>query len=83
MPPANKQKSDAVRSEYDFSPGVRGEHHLAYRAGSNVVFLEPDVAQAFPDSASVNRALRRVLRSAKKKTQPPRPTRPRSSQSLR
>ncbi len=50
-----------MRPEYDFSHGVRGKHHEAYRAGTNVVFLDSDVAKAFADSASVNQALRLLL----------------------
>jgi hypothetical protein len=51
-----------MRPEYDFSGGRRGVHHQAYRAGTNVVFLEPDLVEAFPDSDSVNRALRLLVR---------------------
>jgi hypothetical protein len=50
-----------MRPEYDFSHAVRGKHHAAYRAGTNVVLLDADVAEAFPDSASVNRALRLLI----------------------
>lgn len=46
--------------EYDFSQGVRGKYAKRYREGCNVVVLEPDVAKAFPDSKSVNRALRHL-----------------------
>jgi hypothetical protein len=56
---------DEIRPEYDFSHGVRGKHYEAYRAGTNVVFLDPDVAQAFADSASVNQALRLLLQLAR------------------
>jgi len=56
--------SDEMRPEYDFSHGVRGKHYQAYRAGTNVVFLEPDVARAFGDSASVNQVLRLLLQLA-------------------
>ena len=49
---------DSLRPEYDFSSGVRGKHHEAYRHGTNVVLLEPDVAELFEDSAAVNAALR-------------------------
>jgi hypothetical protein len=59
--------SDEMRPEYDFSKGVRGKHHSAYQAGINVVFLEPDIAAAFPDSASVNQALRLLVRLSKSK----------------
>lgn len=51
--------------EYDFRPGVRGKYVESYRAGANVVVLEPDVARHFPDSASGNQALRELLRTSK------------------
>lgn len=51
-----------MRPEYDFSRGKRGVHHAAYSAGTNVVFLEPDLVEAFPDSESVNQALRLLVR---------------------
>ncbi len=54
-----------MRSEYDFSSGVRGKHYQAYRAGINVVFLDADVAEAFTDSASVNQALRLLMKLVK------------------
>lgn len=60
------QNPDQLRSEYDFTGGVRGKHHSAYREGTNVVLLDPDVARAFPDSPSVNRALRLLLEVAEK-----------------
>lgn len=56
--------NDEMRPEYDFSHGVRGKHYQAYRAGTNVVFLEPDLARVFPDSASVNQVLRLLLQLA-------------------
>ena len=59
--------SDDMRPEYDFSQGVRGKHYKAYQAGTNVVFLEPDIAAAFPDSASVNQALRLLVRLSRTK----------------
>jgi len=58
-----------MRSEYDFSKlkgGVRGKYAERYRAGANLVALEPDVAKAFPDSKSVNDALRSILAVAKR-----------------
>ena len=66
MSRAKNRKAEVFRAEYDFSDGVRGRHYLAYKAGTNVVFLDPDVAKAFPDSLSVNRALRLLLELAKK-----------------
>lgn len=67
MRQAKKRKTDDLRSEYDFSTGVRGKHHRAYRASTNVVILEPDVAEAFPNSSSVNQALRALMGVAKRK----------------
>jgi len=63
--PVQQNDSDEIRPEYDFSHGVRGKHYEAYRAGTNVVFLDPDVAKAFGDSASVNQALRLLLQLAR------------------
>ena len=65
-PEADQEQTDELRPEYDFSKGVRGRHHEAYRKGTNVVFLEPDVARVFRDSDSVNRTLRSLLDLAKK-----------------
>jgi len=50
-----------MRPEYDFSGGVRGKHYKAYQQGTNVVFLEPDIAETFKDSAAVNHALRMLM----------------------
>jgi len=61
----HQSDNDEIRPEYDFSHGVRGKHYEAYRAGTNVVFLDPDVAKAFADSASVNQALRLLLQLAR------------------
>lgn len=57
---------DELRPEYDLRAllkgGVRGKHVARYRAGANLVLLDPDVARAFPDEAAVNEALRLVIR---------------------
>jgi len=61
-----KPKSDDLRPEYhlDYSKAVRGKYYKRIlKEGTNVVVLEPDVAKAFPDSASVNIALRVVLKA--------------------
>lgn len=57
--------NDEMRPEYDFSGGVRGKYYEAYMQSSNVVILEPDVAEIFRDSASVNEALRLLAKIAK------------------
>jgi hypothetical protein len=54
-------ETDEMRSEYNFSSGVRGKHHRAYNEGTNIVLLEPDVAEVFKDSKSVNHALRMLM----------------------
>src|SRR2546428_636050 len=48
---------DDMRPEYDFSGGVRGKFYKEYMKGTNVVLLDPDVAEVFPDSRAVNEAL--------------------------
>lgn len=57
--------ADTMRSEYDFSNAVRGVTAARYAQGTNVVLLEPDVAQLFPDSRAVNEALRTLARLAR------------------
>ncbi len=54
--------ADTMRPEYDFSNAVRGVTAARYAEGTNVVLLEPDVAQLFPDSQAVNEALRTLAR---------------------
>ena len=73
MSQAKNRKTDELRPEYDFTSGVRGKHHAAYKAGTNVVLLDPDVARAFPDSSSVNTALRLLLEIAEKQRRSKRP----------
>ncbi len=53
-------KKPESRPEYDFRGGVRGQHVRAAAKASNLRALDPDLAERFPDSASVNEALRRV-----------------------
>jgi hypothetical protein len=59
--PARAPDRDEMLPEYDFSHAVRNKYAERYRAGTNLVLLEPDVAERFPDSESVNRALRSLL----------------------
>jgi hypothetical protein len=64
---ANENKmDDELRPEYDFSQlkgGVRGKYVECYRAGTNLVLLDPDVAQAFPSKNAVNEGLRSLMQS--------------------
>ena len=65
MSQENSELNGDIRPEYDFSKGIRGKHYEAYRKGTNVVFLDPDVSKVFRGSESVNRALRLLLKLAK------------------
>jgi hypothetical protein len=47
--------------EYDFSNAVRGTYYERYRQGTNVVLLDPDVADVFPNATAVNDALRMLV----------------------
>jgi hypothetical protein len=62
---SQENEQDTMREEYDFSGGVRGKHYNAYRQGTNLVLLEPDVAKIFKDAATVNAALRMLAKIAK------------------
>jgi hypothetical protein len=60
-------EEDDLRPEYDFdfSTGERGRYFKRLlKEGGNIAVLEPDIAKAFPDSASVNKALRSLLEVA-------------------
>jgi hypothetical protein len=59
--PPFKRATREMRAEYDFSGGVRGKYVDGYRRGTNVVLLDPELAEAFPDSKSVNDALRALV----------------------
>ena len=61
-----EDEQTTMRAEYDFSGGIRGKHDEAYRQGTNLVLLEPDVAEVFKDSATVNSALRTPVNIARK-----------------
>ncbi len=53
---------DTLRPEYSadlIKSGVRGKYVKSYQEGTNIVLLEPDLHKIFPDSESVNRALRK------------------------
>lgn len=64
MKKANRRFANDVRPEYDFASmkgGIRGKYVTRYRAGTNLVLLDPELAEAFPSDAAVNQALRAVL----------------------
>jgi hypothetical protein len=69
MNKAESEHEDEMRPEYDFSRlkgRERGKYVERYRAGTNVVLLDPDVAEAFPDAKAVNDALRMLIEVARK-----------------
>ena len=49
---------DTMRKEYDFSGAVRGVTAARYVQGTNVVVIDPEVLDVFPDALAVNEALR-------------------------
>jgi len=63
------EMADELRPEYDLGQllkdGVRGKYVDRYREGTNLVLLEPDVADAFPTGEAVNKALRLVIQLTK------------------
>ena len=68
MKKASRKQGDDLRPEYDFSSlkgAVRGKYHRRFRAGTNLVRLEPDLAKAFPTDEAVNEALRTVVRASR------------------
>jgi len=54
------RRDGAMRDHYDFTGGVRGKYARRYAEGTNVVVLDPDVAQLFPNREAVNETLRAV-----------------------
>ena len=62
----NKPPTDEMLEEYDFRQGVRGKYARRFAEGCNVVVLAPDVAAVFPDSESVNAALRSLAEIARR-----------------
>jgi len=55
---------DTLRDEYPedlIKSGVRGKYTKSYREGTNIVLIDPDLQKIFPDSETVNRALREYL----------------------
>ena len=52
--------------EYDFSGGIRGKYAKRYKEGTNIVVIDPDVVEYFPDNESVNDALRSLISIIKK-----------------
>jgi len=54
-----------MMEEYDFSHGIRGKYSKRYSEGTNVVIIDPDITEFFPDNAAVNDALRSLIKIIK------------------
>jgi hypothetical protein len=63
-----RSKTDTdMRAEYDFSNARRNRHAKRYAEGTNIVLLDPDVAEAFPTGEKVNAALRKLIKPKRKR----------------
>lgn len=68
MKKTNPILPDDMRAEYDFASmkgGVRGRYARRAREGTNIVLIEPEVANAFPTEQAVNEALKGVLNTTR------------------
>ena len=59
--PRKPTPAPRMKREYDFSEGVRGKYSALFAEGTNLARIDPDLAERFPDSESVNRALRGLV----------------------
>ena len=50
-----------MKKEYDFSKGTRGKYHKRFSSGNNIVRIDPELKKHFPNSKSVNKALKSIL----------------------
>ena len=54
----------------DLSKAVRGKYYARMKAGTNTVLIAPDLLDTFPDSESVNEALRGLKKIATRSARP-------------
>jgi len=64
------QEDPDMLKEYDFTKGVPGKYAQRYAEGTNVVVIDPDVAEVFPDHDSVNQALRSLAEIIRRQKKP-------------
>lgn len=75
------KKSDDMRAEYrreDLGKGVRGKHYAAYKKGSNLVLLSPELSKIFPTNEAVNTELSSLVGIACSATRLSRSLKPRT-----
>ncbi|GAJ07961.1 unnamed protein product [marine sediment metagenome] len=60
-----KEENEEILDEYDFTQGEKGRYFSRFKEGSNVVILDPDVAEVFKDQRVVNESLRALGRIIK------------------
>ena len=81
------EMEDELRPEYDLSKlknANKGKYASRYREGTNLILLEPDVAEVFRDGSAVNEALRLLIKIADAKIlKSAQPDVPSDKQSLR
>ena len=68
MRKSDQTPNDDVHPQYDFASmkrGVRGKYVRRFRTGTNIVLLEPEIAEAFPTDDAVNEALRGILNTTR------------------
>ena len=76
-----EERNDDLRPEYSLKrrlkTGIQGKYAERYRQGTNLVFLAPDVAEAFPSAEAVNETLRLVLQLTRLRTKGRKPAKKR------
>ena len=66
-----KRSDSDMRDEYDFSKAIHGKYAKRFAESTNIVVLDPEVAEVFPDARAVNDALRplaKIVRKRQKKS---------------
>lgn len=66
---SDKHVDPELLPEYDFRGGVRGKYTAQYDKGTNVMVIDPDVLEFFPDHDAVNSALRGLAEIIKRRNQ--------------
>lgn len=60
--------NDEIPPQYDFTNSRPNPYAVRFRDGTNIVVLDPDVVEDFPDSKSVNDALRALSAIIKRRS---------------